>query len=77
MLNLIGFKIPKDSPLMEKLKGAKEIDIVYSGLEEILSQATKENWEFALTRNINLRDACLANALTKLEQRFEQSGIMV
>lgn len=26
------------------IKGADEIDIVYSGLEEIMTNAVKENW---------------------------------
>ena len=45
------------------MQGAREIDIVYSGLEEIMTSATKENWEFAKERNITLREACFANAL--------------
>ena len=28
----------------EELTGATEIDIVYSGLEEIMCSAVKENW---------------------------------
>jgi hypothetical protein len=32
----LGYKIPKNSPLMKKLEGAKEVDIVYSGLEEMM-----------------------------------------
>jgi hypothetical protein len=29
----LGYNIPKNSPLRKRLEGAKEIDIVYSGLE--------------------------------------------
>jgi hypothetical protein len=36
---------------------------VYSGLEEIMTSATKENWDYARERNITLREACFANAL--------------
>jgi hypothetical protein len=32
---------------MKNIKGAKEIDIVKSGLEEIMAQATKEHWDYA------------------------------
>jgi len=31
-----------------QLKGADELDIVYSGLEEIMCTAVKENWDFAV-----------------------------
>ena len=40
----MGYKIPVNSPHMKNLAGAKEIDIVYSGLEQIMSTATAENW---------------------------------
>ena len=36
VLETMGYKIPKNSPHMKNLGGAKEIDIVYSGLEEIM-----------------------------------------
>lgn len=45
------------------IRGAEEIDIVYSGLEEIMSSAVKENWEFAIKKNFGFRDACLVNAI--------------
>jgi len=45
------------------MQGAREIDIVYSGLEEIMTNATKEHWDYAKERNITLREACFANAL--------------
>lgn len=32
----------------KEIKGAEEIDIVYSGLEEIMTTAVKENWEYAV-----------------------------
>lgn len=31
----------------EDVEGAGEVDIVYSGLEEIMTHATSENWELA------------------------------
>jgi len=36
LLEKAGYKLPKHSPHMKKLRGASEIDIVYSGLEEIM-----------------------------------------
>jgi hypothetical protein len=60
---MLGYRIPANSPLMQQMQGAREIDIVYSGLEEIMAQATKEHWEYARERNITLREACFANSL--------------
>lgn len=48
MLETMGYNLPKNSPHMKNLKGAKEIDIVYSGLDEIMSEATIEHWDYAV-----------------------------
>ena len=74
---MLGYKFPENSPVMKHLKGAKEIDIVHSGLEEIMVSATKENWKYARKRNLTLREACLGNSLKKLQTHFKESGIMM
>ena len=74
---MLGYRFPENSPLMDKIRGAEEIDIVRSGLEEIMVQATKEHWEYAIKRQVSLREACIAKSLEKLERRFEQSGMMI
>jgi hypothetical protein len=47
LLEMMGYQIPASSPHMKKLKGASEKDIVYSGLEEIMTNATAKNWSNA------------------------------
>lgn len=74
---MLGYRFPENSPLMQRIKGAEEIDIVRSGLEEIMVQATREHWEFSLQRQISLREACITKSLEKLETRFQQSGMMI
>ena len=74
---MLGYRFPEGSPLLDALKGAKEIDIVHSGLEEIMRTAAKENWKYAMKKHVSLRDACLGNSISKLAQRFEQSGMMI
>jgi glutamate dehydrogenase/leucine dehydrogenase len=59
------------------VKGAEEIDIVYSGLEEIMNTATKENWNYAIKHNICFRDACLVNAINKVYQCYTECGITI
>ena len=59
------------------LSGAEEIDIVYSGLEEIMTSAVKENWEFAVKKDFNFRDACLANGINKVYQCYKECGITI
>lgn len=60
-----------------ELKGADEIDIVYSGLEEIMNSATKENWNFAVKKDLTFRDACLGNAIHKVYNSYKETGIMI
>jgi glutamate dehydrogenase (NAD(P)+) len=59
LLETLGYKIPSSSPLNKSLEGANEIDMVYSGLEEYMTKAVKDHWEYAEKHGLNLRDACL------------------
>jgi glutamate dehydrogenase (NAD(P)+) len=77
LIKMLGYKFPENSPVMKQLQGAKEIDIVLSGLEEIMVAATQENWKYARKRNLTLREACIGNTLKKLASRFEESGMML
>lgn len=61
----------------ERIRGAEEIDIVYSGLEEIMTSAVKENWEFSLRKGYNFRDACLVNGINKVYQCYKECGITI
>jgi glutamate dehydrogenase (NAD(P)+) len=61
LLEMMGYK--EDT---KNIQGASEIDIVYSGLEEIMCTAVKENWDLAHKRNLLFRDACLMSAIGKV-----------
>lgn len=63
LLETLGYKIPKKSPHMKNLAGASEIDIVYSGLEEIMGQATKKHWQYAVDHDMCFRDSCFINSI--------------
>jgi len=77
VLEKMGYKIPKNSPHMKHLTGAREIDIVYSGLNEIMDEATIKHWQFAVDNNLCFRDACFSLAIKKVHSHFEQSGLMI
>jgi glutamate dehydrogenase (NAD(P)+) len=77
VLEKMGYKIPKSSPHMKHLQGAREIDIVYSGLNEIMDEATAKHWQYAVDNNLNFRDACFSLAIKKVHKHFEQSGLMI
>lgn len=72
LLEIMGYDI-KDT----NITGATEVDIVYSGLEEIMCSATKENWDFSVKKNLSFRDACLVNAITKVYNSYKENGIMI
>jgi len=72
LLEMMGFT-GSDSGI----KGAEEIDIVYSGLEEIMTSAVKENWNFAVKKNLLFRDACLINAINKVYNCYKECGITI
>lgn len=61
----------------EAIKGAEEIDIVYSGLEEIMTTAVNENWDYAVKYNLLFRDACLVNGINKVYQSYKECGITI
>ena len=77
LLNMMGYVIPVNSPHMRKLSGASEIDIVYSGLEEIMNNATSENWSHAYFNDLSFRDACFGRAIKKIHTHFQQCGLMI
>lgn len=58
------------------LEGAKERDIVYAGLEEVMSAATQEVIDTHLKRRVDLRTAAYINALTKLDEFYNVSGMI-
>jgi glutamate dehydrogenase/leucine dehydrogenase len=63
------------SDLDSQIKGADEIDIIYSALDETMTTAVRQNWKFAVEHNLNFRDACLVNAMMKVYNHYKESGI--
>jgi len=57
------------------LPGASERDIVYSGLEEVMSSATHEVIEIAEARNLDLRTSAYVLAITRLNDYYTTRGI--
>ena len=60
-----------------EVHGADEVDIVYSGLEEIMCHAVQENWDIAVAKNLTFRNACFVNAIGKVHQSMMETGIMI
>lgn len=73
LLEIMGYE-PEEG---KEIQGASEKDIVYSGLDEIMSTACKENWDFAVKKNLSFRDACLVSAIHKVYKSYKENGIMI
>ena len=58
------------------LRGPKEIDIVRSALQEVISTSMQEQWEKALSLDINIRTAALSSAIDKVGNSYKESGIL-
>ena len=72
LLEMMGFDEDK-----APTEGAAELDIVYSGLEEIMCQAVKENWQLAVDENLTFRNACFVNAIQKVHKNRMETGMMI
>lgn len=42
-----------------------------------MTSAVKENWEFAVKKNLTFRDACLINAINKVYNCYKECGITI
>ena len=72
LLEMMGFDEDKVAT-----EGAAELDIVYSGLEEIMQHAVQENWQFAIDQNLSFRNACFVNAIQKVHRNRMETGMMI
>lgn len=69
-MSMMGYEGNKD-----QIKGATEVDIVYSALDEIMTGAVHDNWNYALENNLLFRDACLINSMNKVYNHYRVSGV--
>lgn len=74
LLEIMGYDMESQG---SQIEGASEVDIVYSGLDEIMSSACKENWNLAIHKNLSFREACLVNSITKVYNSYKENGIMI
>ena len=57
------------------LEGASERDIVYAGLEEVMSSATQQVIKTSLNRKVDLRTAAYINAINRFDEFYSITGI--
>lgn len=69
-MEALGYKFPKDSPLMKKIEGGSEEEIVFSSLEDILGESVTVEWNKSVERGFRLRDACYVSAMENLHDHY-------
>jgi hypothetical protein len=42
-----------------------------------MSSACKENWDFAVKKDLTFREACLVNSINKVYNSYKENGIMI
>jgi hypothetical protein len=57
------------------LEGAREVDIVYAGLEEIMSDAADKVVRTALDKKLDMRTAAFVNAINSMHEYYELTGV--
>jgi glutamate dehydrogenase (NAD(P)+) len=71
LLKMLGYEDQNE------ITGASEIDIVRSGLEESMTNATLNNWEYSLEHDVCFRDACLGRAIRAVYQSYLDCGLSI
>lgn len=59
----------------EVTRGGSDLELVYTGLESILSIALDQTINTAIQRNINLRIAAYVNAIERIYRSYENAGL--
>lgn len=68
--------IVPDDVEKKMLSGASEKDIVYSGLEEIMSNTVAETWEDCHQFDKNMRTAAYVNSIERVAEAYEHCGLL-
>jgi glutamate dehydrogenase (NAD(P)+) len=71
---MVGKKVP-DNMMAKFVKGADEVDLVRSGLEESMINAYNINHEIMNQKKIDMRTAAFVNAVQLIGQDYQSMGI--
>lgn len=69
-----GIKVDFSKIDKADLRGADDLDLVYSGLDSIMSEALDETVETAQKENISLRIAAYLNAIKRIYVHYDKLG---
>ena len=74
-LREVGIKVDLMNLSKEMTRGASDLELVYTGLESILTIALDQTVVTSTTRNINLRIAAYVNAIERIYKCYDNAGL--
>jgi len=76
-LNKVGIKVPLTSLSKDITKGGSDLDLVYTGLDNIMSIALHQTVETAEKKNVSLRMAAFINAIERIYRSYLSMGLTI
>lgn len=70
-----GVKVDFSKIDREGIRGADDVDLVYAGLDSIMSDALRETFETAQKQGLTLRIAAYLNAIQRINTHYERVGM--
>lgn len=75
-LGQAGVSLDMNQLAPESMRGADDIDIVYSGLDNIMSEALHRTTKKSRKGGISLRQAAYVNGIERIYQHYEKKGFI-
>lgn len=76
-LKKVGISVPLSNLSKEITKGGSDLDLVYTGLDNIMSIALHKIIETADKRNVSLRTAAFINAIERIYRSYLSMGLTI
>ena len=76
-LNKVGINVPLTNLSKEVTKGGSDLDLVYTGLDNIMSIALHQTVITAEKKNVSLRTAAFVNAIERIYRSYLSMGLTI
>lgn len=70
-----GYKLDLSKLSKESVKGPSDLDLVYTGLDKIMTEAMRQTVETSLQKNVSMRMAVYINSINRIYKSFENTGL--
>lgn len=76
-LNKVGIRVPLSTLSREITKGGSDLDLVYTGLDNIMGIALGQTVDTAQKKNVSLRTAAFINAIERIYKSYLSMGLTI